>query len=395
MESVWYLMGWVRLRLTSADCAGRLGEFSREMRLEQIHFEDPLTVTFVVKQTEAGRLSFREGEKLEVLEQGGLPVVLKKLWQWRLLTAAILAILMLTIFLPTRIWFIRVEGNGQLPQRLIREYAAQCGVYFGASRKELRSEQVKNHLLWAIPELRWAGVNTEGCTAVITVRVRSDGEQQPDPGPGDLVALRDAIVTQVIAQKGTAVTTVGQAVRAGQVLISGSTDLGITVRADRASGEVYGITRRPLKAVLPQKTVLRRENGRTVRRWSILIGKKRMNFSNDSGILHGRCVKMRTVKNLKLPGGFQLPVALVTETYILCEIGESDRQGSETQLLDAAREYTMADMTAGSILEENLSFDGHCLTAVFECREMIAGFRPGTLTEGDINDREKCERGAG
>ena len=33
MELYWRLRGWVRLRLTSADCVPRLREISRELRL--------------------------------------------------------------------------------------------------------------------------------------------------------------------------------------------------------------------------------------------------------------------------------------------------------------------------------------------------------------------------
>ena len=395
MEPVWYLRGWVRLRLTSADCTARLRAFSRENRLEQIRFEDELTVSFRILRSQARRLTIREGERLEEVARGGLPELLGKLWRWRLLTAVILLLGWLSVFLPTRIWFIRVEGNGEIPARLILERAAQCGVSFGASRKDLRSEQVKNHLLWAIPELRWAGVNTEGCSAVITVSVRTEEEPQADFLPGDLVAVRDALVTQVIPQRGTALTAPGQAVRAGQVLISGTTDLGISIRVDRAEGEVYGLTRHSVTAVLPGKTLTRQENGRSVRKYALRIGKKYVNFSNDSGILHGTCVKMRTVQNLTLPGGFELPVALVTETYYLCDMEETARQEPETLLLDAARASVRDAMTAGVILEEQTTFDGLRLEAVFGCREMIAGFRPGIETEGDTNDRENRERGAG
>ena len=104
---------------------------------------------------------------------------------------------------------------------------------------------------------------------------------------------------------------------------------------------------------------------------------------------------MRTVKNMTLPGGFELPVALVTETYLLCDSQEVLREDPEPLLLDAARAWTEEGMTAGTILEEKTSFDGQRLEAVFACREMIAVFRPGTLTEGDTNDRENRERGAG
>ena len=57
MELLWRLRGWVRLRLTSADCTRRLREISREIRMEQIEFSDPLNVEFTVCRADAERIS--------------------------------------------------------------------------------------------------------------------------------------------------------------------------------------------------------------------------------------------------------------------------------------------------------------------------------------------------
>lgn len=395
MELWWRLRGWVRFRLTSADCVGRLRAISREIRLEHIVFSSNLVVEFDVLRADAKSIEVRGGETLEIIRAGGLPAVLERIWRWRLLAAWVLILGMLTVFLPTRVLFLRVEGNGDVPARLILERAEECGVYFGASIRELRSEQVKNHLLWAIPELRWAGVNTEGCVATITVAVRQAGEEASQTLPGDVVAVSDAVVTDIFPQSGTVRAAPGQAVRAGQVLISGVTDLGICTRVDRAEGEVYGLTRRTVEAVLPETTGVRQETGQVVRKYSLRIGKKYVNFSDDSGILYGTCVKMRTVDYLTLPGGFQLPVALVTDTYRLCETETVSREMESDALLAQARRYVREQMRSGTILEEDVRFEGGALTAVFECREMIGAFRPGIYTEGDTNERETGERGAG
>ena len=209
------------------------------------------------------------------------------------------------------------------------------------------------------------------------------------------MAVTDAVVTEIFPQTGSSLVTVGQAVREGQILISGSTDLGITTRVDRAEGEVYGLTRRTVEAVLPEKTVQRQETGQVVRKYSLLIGKKYVNFSNDSGILYRTCVKMRTVKYLTLPGGFQLPVALVTDTYQRCETEEIFREMDQQALEDQARRYVRQQMRSGTILREDSQFTESILTVNYECREMIGAFRPGIYTEGDINERENRERGAG
>ena len=393
MDLWWRLRGWARLRLTSADCVGRMRELGRERRLEHIEFLDDLTVEFDVQRS--GEVQVRDGEKLEVVRRGGVPAYLAVLARWKILCAFLAVLLVLTLWLPTRMWFIRVEGNGEIPARRILEAAEECGVYFGAPVRELRSEQVKNHLLWAIPELRWAGVNTSGCTATITVAVRDGGAIPEDTAPGALIACTDGVVPEVYPGAGTVLARPGQAVKAGDILISGTSDLGITTRVERAEGEVYALTERAVTAVLPEMTLRKGETGSQRVRYALLIGKKRMNFPNDTGILYGTCVKMRTVNYLKLPGGFELPVALVTERYVLCETKETVRDNSEEILAAAARSAVEEAMIAGTILTEDASFQGHTLPVSYSCREMIARFRPGVYLERDTNDRENGERRTG
>ena len=104
---------------------------------------------------------------------------------------------------------------------------------------------------------------------------------------------------------------------------------------------------------------------------------------------------MRTVKYLTLPGGFQLPVALVTDSYQLCDTEIITREIQGALLMDQVRRIVREEMTAGTILREEETLNGGRLRAVLECREMIGMFRPGTITEGDTNDRENRERGTG
>lgn len=391
MELWWRLRGWKRLRLTSADCPSRLRQMADRVKLTDIVFPGPVTAEFSCLRTDVPKLRILDGERLEAIGEGGLPKYLKGLWAWRRLAAFTLLLGLLTVLLPTRVFFFRVEGNGELPERYILEQAAKCGVSFGAARRDLRSEQVKNQLLKAIPELRWAGVNTQGCTAVITVALRDQGENREEDLPGDIVAVADGLVTACYPAAGTGMVAPGQAVREGQVLISGVTDLGRCSRLDRAAGEVYGLTRRSVEAVLPGKTLLKQSIGQTIRKFSLLIGKKYVNFSNDSGIFMGSCVRMRTVNYLTLPGGFSLPAALVTDTYFLCETVDAPRE-DWGPLEDAARRIVRERMIAGEVLSEDKNQEGNRLTAVYDCRELLGVFRPGVYMERDSNERENRER---
>ena len=101
---------------------------------------------------------------------------------------------------------------------------------------------------------------------------------------------------------------------------------------------------------------------------------------------------MRTVNYLTLPGGFELPVAVVADTYALCETIETDRTGEAQALLDAAARWVRERMIAGKVETEERTGEGNVLQVTFGCRELIGVFRPGIYMERDTNERENGER---
>ena len=285
---------------------------------------------------------------------------------------------LLTIFLPTRIYFFRVEGNQNVPDNLILELASQCGLSFGTERRDVRSEKVKNALLGAVPQLEWVGINTAGCVATISVRERQTGEdlQQPQ-GVSSIIAIRDGVVQELTVTGGSAACKLGDTVQEGQVLISGYTDCGLSIRAERAKGEIYATTKHDLTFMMPENS---HERGTTVavkKNYSVIIGKNRINFFKDSGILDSSCVKMYEENYLTLPGGFILPIAIVTETCIYYEesVPTLTAEQSNNLLSELAQSYLRSQMVAGTILTKQEEFDQQngtlCLVGTYECLEMI------------------------
>ena len=79
---------------------------------------------------------------------------------------------------------------------------------------------MKNALLQQIPTLQWAGINTDGCVATISVREKTVQMQQDVRYPViSIVAVRDGYITQMTVTAGSAGCKVGQSVEKGQVLI--------------------------------------------------------------------------------------------------------------------------------------------------------------------------------
>ncbi len=406
MELWWRVAGYCRVRLTGADLSRTLGELTEQgVRLEDLRFSSELTVECTISRSQWSRLrSFLQGRGVKTEFVGTFGGVRFWLMCRRnpMVTAVAVLLLAATMWVPSRLLFFRVEGNQTVPTRMILEYAAQCGVSFGASRRALRSEQVKNKLLEAMPELRWVGVNTRGCVATIQVRERQVEEAAVQPAPGDLVAIRDAVVESVCVTAGQTRCAVGQAVQAGQVLVSGIQDLGLCTRVEAAQGEIFGRTQRTAQAVLPLEQLQITKSCRVQRKFSLIFGKNRINLHSDSGIPLGSCGKMTRETQWVLPGGWALPVWLVEEVYTAYDTQPAQRTDwlAELRLREAARRQTLEDMVAGTLLSEqsDLRSEEGCyrLRVEYDCRELIGIQRSAITQEGDTtDDRTNDERRTG
>ena len=381
------LAGMVRCRLISGDIHGALETISGAgIPLHDITLgEDTVTAEFFIPRADVKQVrSFcrRKGYDLHIIRLSGLFWPIRRLLGRPVLLVGMVILLLLSIYVPGRVFFIRIEGNVRVPTNLILEKSMQCGIGFGASRREVRSEKVKNALLSAIPELQWAGVNTSGCLAIIRVQERPVTESnREDTGITSIVASMDGVITGITVTRGNGLCTVGQAVKKGQLLISGYTDCGISIKADRAEGEVYAQTRRKLTAVLPTEWMQSTEITVVSRKYALVIGKKRINFYKDSGILDSSCGKMYSESYVTLPGGFILPIKLV------CEVWEKGVPVSVTaapedisaQLKRFSEYYLKQQMAAGALMdrsEEILEGDAVlCLQGEYACIEMIGQVR--------------------
>ncbi len=374
------IKGEVTLEITSADISAVLTAITESgIFLRQVEMISELTVRFAVSRHDFKRLKVilrRRGEDDRILRRSGIYWGVKNLLRRPVLVMGLSVLAFLAMFLPTRVLFIEVVGNSQVPVRLIMEQAQVYGVAFGADRRAIRSEQVKNGLLGSIPELQWVGVTTQGCVAKIHVRERSNAEpQKQNFAVTSIVASRDGVIQSVTANCGTALCKVGQAVSEGQVLISGYTDCGLSIRADQAEGEIFARTNRDLTVVTPEIQLTKGQITRSEKKISLIIGKNRINFYKDSGILDTTCVKMYTENYMTLPGSFHLPVILLVEERIYYDLTESETVDAETVLLDFVDRYLASQMIAGQILHRSESVDGFCLEGQYACLEMIGQVR--------------------
>ena len=399
-----WLTGYARLEIRGGSphwCLNRLA--ADGIAFWDIEWIDALTVFVTVytkDEKRAARAAQRSMCTARTAASTGFRVRYAGLQRRLPLLIVVALSVLLSIVLPRFIWFYSVEGNDTVPTEKIVRAARDAGLRLGMYGPEIDPQTVKNRVLEKLPELSWLTVTQNGACAVIEVRERTLQKAPFDRRrPSDLLAVRDGLVTEIGVLEGSAAVRPGEIVQKGQVLIRGRTDLEQAVRYSAALGEVYARTWRDFTVRTPSFRACRAEATASATVVSLQFGKKRIKISRGSGIFPPECDKMTVTRQLTLPNGHTLPVALRIERGVWRETRTEEVPERESSNLSsaAARRLALRDTIAGEILREDLRFSrgagGDTLHAVIECREMLAGKRQPIRIEGEsTNDGTRGQR---
>lgn len=377
------LPGYITAEITSADTANLLNTLVLSgITIGNVRYCDALTVIVSVNRHQHEQLVLlaeKCGAVVKKTETFGVFLKIGRLWKRPILLMFFTIVFLLGCYVPSRIFFISVDGNSQVPQKYILQVAEECGINFGAKRRLVRSEMMKNRLLEKIPQLQWAGINTSGCTAIISVREKttSDEQMKSKYQVSSIVASRDGIIQSCTVQQGNALCAVGQAVKAGQVLVSGYLDCGIVTKTTQADAEINALTFRDVEVISPNAVVVKEAKQRTTTNYALRIGKKLIKFYKDSGNLDTSCGKIYLEEYIHLPGGFRLPIAVVKEIDVGYVEVKDELPAPDTGqwIKDFAYDHLKKTMISGEIISADVDVKPYAgvllLQGRYACKEMI------------------------
>ena len=287
----------------------------------------------------------------------------------------------LALFSSAFLWEIRVTGNETVPTGVILRALDACGFSEGKCWLTMESQALQSELISRVPSLEWVSFQIRGSRAEVRVY-----EAEPVPEilnnsePVDLVASHAGVVTKLTVLQGAPMIERGAVAEPGQILISGTVpDRQNETRSVHALGSVRARTYYEITACLPRAAAVCAPAGRPRSRWALILGKKRINFYQNSGISSAECDTIYHEYVCAVPGLFRLPAALVREEVRPVQLQSRERTEQEARsllepcLLEALSRSLGED---GEILD--LSFtpgaseDAYYLTLRAECEQEIA-----------------------
>ncbi|MCD7830086.1 MAG: sporulation protein YqfD, partial [Clostridiales bacterium] len=279
--------------------------------------------------------------RLEVERSEGLPAFLRRFRRRYALAAGLAFALFCAVTLSQFVWVIEVTGNTAVSNSVILTELESLGFGIGSYGPGVDCRALSNQALLDLRELSFLSVNISGVYAQVVVREAAPAPEIESDAAADIVAAVDGVVVDVDTVAGRSQVAEGQAVLAGEILISGlatyeSGDGSGTVlssREVRAEGEVWALTNRTLRAATPLTAQTRTaEETRTL--YSLKILKHPIKFYQNSSISGLTCGKIKKGHALPLPGGTVLPLAweVLTVTAYESAAASVDRVSAEDYL---------------------------------------------------------------
>lgn len=339
------------------------------------------------------RAASKRGFDVDARKAQGLPNVLRFVRKRPAFVTGFLLCSLLLALLPRYIWTIQIEGNELVSEQAIRRLMDDYGVHFGADGRDIDSHILEARIKNDIPELKWCAVNQKGGCVTISVSERDVvPDSEVDSTITNVIASCDGVITKTEIYGGFRRCKVGDAVAQGEILISGVESFEKSTQLTHAFGEIYALTKHEISAKTPLTYTKKQYTGRKETRYSLILGRKRINLFGNSGIPHGSCDKIIRRSQLTLPGDYSFPVWLETETLIYYEPVRAslDQKSAYRRLCDDTKASALAQMIAGKILasENHIKRNNGCweLSATLSCEEMIARLVPLTIEESETED---------
>lgn len=392
-----FLRGEMRVRVTGASVERFLNLLSQaEIEFWDIERRDELHIELSMCRKEKKRLkdiALRSFCTAEVLSERGIGMLLRPLRRRPVLVLGTALVIALSFFLQSFVWVISVEGEGTIHEKTILRELERLDIRFGSWASSIDPQITKMQMLNAVPELSWLSVNRTGgkLTVLFTERFPEPKERLPYH-TGSIVASRDGIITDYNILEGMRLCKRGDAVKEGQILVSGYEDYGLYLRAVCAEAEIYAQTWHAGTVVTPANVGEKRYTGREWTQVTLLLGRKRINLCGNSGIFTTGCDKMIDVKKIAV-AEYEFPVSIETATYREYEcVPRAVQEAAAQELLDSAwLRLVRSQMVAGTVEKTDGSFlnDGglYILHAQSTCNEMIARLVPiGEPYKGETNE---------
>ncbi|ALS21310.1 sporulation protein YqfD [Paenibacillus naphthalenovorans] len=324
------------------------------------------------------------GSRIRIKERHGLPFWLDKLEKRKFFALGLLGFFIGIYLLSSVVWQIRVEGNETIETEKILQAAEREGIHKLQWKFRLKEpEALSRSLLSQLPGIAWVGVEVRGTHVIIKIVEATIPETPQLLSPRHLVASKNAMVTEIFAEKGKPVVKPNAYVRKGDILISGILGDEAHQQTVVAQGKVKGLVWYKPAVEVPLVWQYKTYTGESKTRSFLVIGSRGVQMSGYGKIPFEQHEtlpeqKMLTWRNYTLPIGWLrekiMEVRLEQRQVDPKEASAIGLEQARGQILAAAGKESR--ILSEKILHEKTESGKVYMEILFEVEESIAVEQP-------------------
>lgn len=340
-----------------------------------IHIRDFFRLRPLLKET---------GCRVKVIARYGFPFWLVKMEKQKTFVFGLILFVVGLYMLSSIVWDVEVRGTETVSRQTVLETAKEIGIYRFQWKFRLdEPDRLAAEMTRRLQGVSWVGVNIEGTKVTIEIVESTQPELPPLVSPRHLVAAKDAVVSQIIAEKGKPVVQPNTRVKKGDVLISGLIGEEGNTQIIAAEGTVTGWVWYEYELNVPLIHKRKVFTGETQERRYLLLGQRALKISGfgDPGFKKSESIFEEHKLSWR---GMMLPIGWMHEKVMEVDFVEErlDVEKARRLALERARADVLreagegAEITDEKILLEKREEKRIRMKILFEVDQNIAVEQP-------------------
>lgn len=306
--------------------------------------------------------------KFRIYKKYGLPFILKSYEKRKGIAVGIILSLLLLNFLSNYIWDIKVIGNEKIPTNEIIAVCEELGVKKGIRKRKIDTYNLKPLFILKCEGVAWCSFNVEGSVLTVDISEAKDSSKGKESIPSNIIATSDGVIISAEISKGTRLVENGQAIRKGDLLVSGAINYGEKTDFIKSEGIIIAETDRVFAKTVPFKFTKNVTTGkeRTLRVLDFFNIKIPLFLGNVS---FKSQEKTRTL-NVKMFGR-ELPISITSKTFneiIETEVDRTEEDAINQALCEIVREIKNLPITNIQIVDFSWKNKGDYLEVILKTK---------------------------
>ncbi|QAY68411.1 sporulation protein YqfD [Paenibacillus protaetiae] len=333
----------------------------------------------------------KTGCRIHVTGRAGFPFLLDKMGKRKFFALGIVLFFAIIYLLSSLVWTVEITGNSRMSDEQIEQAAKQEGIFpFQWSFKLADADLLSKRLTSKLPDASWVGVEKKGTRIVIQVVENTVPKTADLNTPRHLVASHDAVVTQILVEKGRPVVSKNTKVKKGQTLISGTIGDGAYTQTVPAKGVVKGLVWYEYNITSPLVQPVKVYTGEKKTKWYAVLGSRLLQVS---GFGKTPFEQSEAVREEEQAGwrNWKLPIGRMKETVMEVRTEQRQLTADEAKQAGLLQAKAVLASKAGAdsvvrdeiILHEKTDNGKVYMKVLFEVEQSIIEEMPLVHEQGD------------